>query len=366
MLAVQQHLRSGNTLESLTEELGINVYRHPELPLVGMKYSQINSPKTHPIVRDCRGIVLEYGTWNVVAKPFRRFFNAGEDQENFERFDWSDFTVTTKEDGSLILLYHYRGEWHVNTSGSFGLGECGFSGKTWRDLFWETAKLDRTMLDEECTYIFELCTPYNRVIRSYPAPVAFLLSVFRTPTLEEASVSHADRIASVLGVPRPEHHHFGSMDEITGYLREMETRDRTYEGVVVRDSRDERFKVKTQTYLALHHLVDNGNLYNPKRLVPLILAGETDEVVAYLPDVKPHLDRVAEAMDREYAALASLWRRCWPIESQKDFALSVVKQTPFSGLLFQLRKELGANQTETALRDKWRGSAELITKVLFN
>ncbi len=365
MLAAQEHLRAGNSPESLKTDLGIYCYRHPDLPLVGFKYSQIDSPKTHPVVRDCRGLVLEEGSWDVVAKPFRRFFNAGEDQENFQKFAWDDCTATTKHDGSLIILYNYRGVWHVNTSGSFGLGECGFSGKTWREVFWETAWLDEADLDPRWTYIFEMWTPFNLVVRSYPKPTAFLLSMFETATLREASVAEADDEANMLEVPRPEHHHFTSLAEVHAYLREVESRDRTYEGVVLRDRNNERYKVKTDTYTALHHLLDNGNLYNPKRLVPLVLAGEIDEIVAWRPDIAPHIERVAGEMEEEFGGLLDLWRSTWQIEGQKDFALSIAKKSKFVSLLFQLRRDLGGQQSEQALRSRWRESGDMIVKSLY-
>lgn len=373
MLAIQDYLRNGKSTGDLAEELGINVYEHPELPLVGFKYSQINSPKMHPVVRDCRGIVLERDSWNVVAKPFRRFFNAGEDHENFQHFDWCDVTVTTKEDGSLCILYNYKGEWHVNTSGSFGLGKCGLSGKTWRELFWETSGINRNDLNLEITYIFEMWTPYNKTIRIYEHPSAFLLSMFDVRTLEELSVDAVDDEAVRLGVPRPDHHRLNSMDEIAAYLREMESRDKTYEGVVVRGktvfpdgrTQEDRYKIKTDTYLALHHLLDNGNLFNPKRLVPLVLAGECDEVVAYIPEIKPHIDTVSETLQREYDELLGLWRRCHGIESQKDFAMAIVKKTKFSSLLFNMRKKYGLDQSEQSLVDEWRNAAELITRAIY-
>jgi hypothetical protein len=68
MLNLQKYLRAGKTPEDLKEELGIKFYEHPSLPLVGFKYHQIDSPKTNEIVRECRGIVLEKNTWNLVAK----------------------------------------------------------------------------------------------------------------------------------------------------------------------------------------------------------------------------------------------------------------------------------------------------------
>jgi hypothetical protein len=65
--SVTKEHNAGLALELLTTKYGINVYKHPTLPLVGFKYNQIESPKYDPIVRWSRGTVLEYETWNIVA-----------------------------------------------------------------------------------------------------------------------------------------------------------------------------------------------------------------------------------------------------------------------------------------------------------
>src|SRR5581483_8555835 len=110
MLNIQNFLLTQGKPEDLKTTRGINFYEHPTLPLIGFKYDQIDSPKTDPIVKEARGIVLGKCTWNVIAKPFNRFFNLGEDQENFKDFDWNDFTCYTKEDGSLMIVYFYDGQ----------------------------------------------------------------------------------------------------------------------------------------------------------------------------------------------------------------------------------------------------------------
>ena len=73
------------------------------------KYSQIDSDPSLEIVKEARGLILEDGTWNIVAYPFKRFFNYGE--PNAAAIDWTSARVQTKEDGSLIKVYFYNGEW---------------------------------------------------------------------------------------------------------------------------------------------------------------------------------------------------------------------------------------------------------------
>ena len=65
--------------------------------LVLFKYDQIHSDFSEPICRECRGLVLEKGTWKVVRAAFWKFFNLGE--SNADEIDWDSATATSKEDG---------------------------------------------------------------------------------------------------------------------------------------------------------------------------------------------------------------------------------------------------------------------------
>lgn len=365
MLELQKYLSSGKTFSDLSEELGINVYHHPTLPLVGMKYNQLNSPKTNGVVRNCRGIVLHKDTFECIAKPYDRFYNFGENLEQQKDFEWTDFTIQEKADGSLLIVYHYDGEWHANTSGSFGLAECNFSGKSWRELFWETSGIDRDKLDSALTYIFELWTPYNKVVRVYPRPTAFLLSAMVTRECRELSVGEVDILGEKLGVVRPENFQFSSIDEIKVFLGCKEQSDPTYEGVIIRDRNNIRCKIKTDSYLFYHHMLDNGNLFNPKRLVPIALKGECEEILANLPELRPHFEKVKSTIEPHWEKLEGLWASHGKIEDRKEFALAIVKETPFSSVLFSMKNLPEGERTPSRMRQFWIDSYDLILKKLF-
>lgn len=96
-LEVQKYLRSGKTLENLKAELEIK--SNVSGDLVILNYSQTDSPKAHPIVMECRGLVLEMGTWNLVMQSFSRFFNYGENLEITKEFDFSKAIALSKIDG---------------------------------------------------------------------------------------------------------------------------------------------------------------------------------------------------------------------------------------------------------------------------
>ena len=88
---IKNHRQSepGYNFSLLESELGIKCNYHLEYPLVILNYDQLDSPKLHPIVMECRGLVLDTTNYDVVASCMKRFFNLGEATEITDKFDWT-------------------------------------------------------------------------------------------------------------------------------------------------------------------------------------------------------------------------------------------------------------------------------------
>lgn len=355
MLEVQKYLQA-NSLEKLQEELHIDCTFHPEDTRVILNYCQIDSPKTNPIVRNCRGLILDQKDWSIVAKGFYRFYNWGEVQEEAKEFDFSNFHVQSKEDGSYINLYYYNGSWHVSTRASFANGSINNAiNYSWKQVFEIALGLKDINnikgLDANVNYVFELTSPYNKVVRYYNEPKAYLLSAFRQE--EELSIAYCDEIAERIGCKRPILYSFTSIDEIRNFLDKMGNDDPSFEGVIIRDANNNRWKIKNETYMALHAMFNNGNLFRPKYLLPFIFKNESDELLVYFPEVKDVYFEVKEIVDSHYFTLEKTWEQYWQIENQKEFALAI-KGVKFGWMLFELRKNHGQNQTKELLTQMWR------------
>ena len=364
MLQVQDFLKN-KTFDDLTEELGIKVNKHETLPLAILNYDQIESPKTHPIVRECRGLVLNSETHAVVAKSFNRFFNWGEVQDEMPLFDFSDFLVQSKEDGSLVLIYYFDGQWRSNTRGSFAEDIMQFQKFTWTEGILQALGIesfDDFHLAKEFTYICEFCSPWNKIVRTYKEPVMYLLTAFDNRTLEEVTVAQCDGFARAANMQRPELFTFKTIEEIQAHLQHLEETDPTFEGVVIRDCNNHRWKIKSPTYLGLHRLRGNDdNIWNPKHLLPFVLSGEEDELLTYFPECSERFYEVKCRVLEQYSELVELWADNWMIEDQKDFALAV-KDHKFASVLFNVRKQGGKARD---VRQEWRNSADAIHKRLF-
>lgn len=366
-LETQKYLKM-HSLEALRRSRALRVYEHPTLPLVGFKYTR-DSVKTDPIVRECRGLVLEKDTWKLVAKPFNRFFNVGEVAEEYSKFNWSAAQCVEKVDGSLIILYNYDNSWLVNTSGSFGLGQVDAYNGSWCDLFWKYASFDRSKLFPHVSYIFELCTPYNRVVKEYSEPTVFLLGANNLlgGTPQELTEKETCTLAAYINAPRPNVYDIAGETCVRQIMEQLEEDDEMHEGVILRDP-NMRWKWKTESYINAHHLSDNGNVILPKNLTRIVLNNDVEEVLSRRNDLSTALTQVGLEIAKLEDDLMFILMKNMNL-SQKDFALSV-RSHKFSWVLFQLRKGVVSygpswatrKQLRTILRENYKKVAEALFK----
>lgn len=338
-MKLREFLLLGGTTFDLLDRYGIASKHHPKFPnLVQFTYDQIESPMGEPIVQEARGVILDMAdAWAVVARPFDKFFNYGEGHA--KPIDWSTAKVQEKVDGSLMILYHYAGEWHVATRGMPDAGgPVNAMNITFADLFWSTWKKMGLQLPDEimtspatnklhrsATWMFELTSPLNRVVVQHSEPKLTLIGV-RIHEREFSPTSYGHVYPAVREFP------LQTMADIEATFASMSPTDQ--EGYVVVDGNFNRVKVKNPAYVALHHLKDGFGI---RRLVEIIQSNETSEFLAYFPEWKAPYEEVRGRYETLVSDLESAYERIKDLQVQKDFALEAVK-TRFSAPLFMLRK----------------------------
>jgi hypothetical protein len=340
MMLLQEYLREHGpaALEMLNANYGIASKRHREDPnLVLFKYSQIESPMGVPLVQECRGVILdENNEWEVVARPFDKFFNFGEGHA--KEIDWSTARVQEKLDGSLMQLYWY-GEWRVASSGTpDAAGKVNGFDFTFADLFWKTFEQmgyrlpDQTedLVEAQChareyVYLFELMTPYNRIVVQHLEPKLVLIGVRHRDGQEATLDGWAEDYQVVRSFP------LQSVEQITATFEHISPLSQ--EGYVVVDDKFNRVKMKSPAYVALHHMKDS---MSPRRALEVIRAGEISEVLNAFPEWKDIFDEMSASFNGLVEQLEETYESIKHIDVQRDFALQAIK-TPCSGALFSLR-----------------------------
>ena len=361
MLKVQEYLRD-NGLEKLVEDYKIVPTHHEKEPLVILNYDQIESPKTELFTHECRALTLDKRDWSIVARSFTRFFNYGEMAHLTSEFDWNQFEASSKEDGSLMVMYYWNGDWRVNTRGSFARGTICEGGPTWENLFWSLIdkKIVDNLLNRDYSFVFELCSPYNKIVTTYDKPKLFLLGIFsnKPNRLCDWPSPVVATIADELEVNCPTIRKFGDAQEVVDFLASSDL-DATFEGYVLRDRSNMRLKVKNARYVALHHLRgNNGNLYLAKNLLPLILTGEAEETLVYFPEALDRYREFKKIVEEEESKLYKIWDEAKGIVSQKEFAQYIVPKTRLASILFDARK-LGVSPQEL-----WKSASDRILNIL--
>lgn len=338
MLSVQKFLLDGGSLEDLNVLFNINTYEHPTLPLVGFKYGIIQSDdiKFHPITRECQGLVLEKAYWKVVAYPFNRFFNLGEDAATEDSFKWNNFICEEKCDGSLIILYHYNNQWMVNTSGSFGQGLVGNSGLTWEKLFWKVSGINKDSLIKNCTYIFELCTKYNKIVRTYEEPLVYLIGLRNNTNNNECSHQCVIYESFIIGTKRPKRYNVCTQEDIYNQLKKESEKDPSFEGFVLTDRNFNRIKIKSDSYKQLHWLKGNNN-FSIEKMVYQILDGNISYLEQNFVEWNDEIQLIVEMIDGVKINTENVLWETQNKASRKEFAEYVLDTAIIPSYLFMIK-----------------------------
>lgn len=229
----------------------------------------IKSPKTSLITRECRGLALRFGTWEIARYGFYRFMNHGETgQDKFEK--GLPVRFEEKADGSLIILWHDNTEgWIVGTRGRvFGDASLPNRKEIFGDLFWECFS-GKDYLNPSINYIFEFCSTMNRIVVFYEKPhVALIGARYVDQDYREAKDDELDILADKLGVRRPKVYDFKSVDDAVENARVLPG---TLEGFVAKQwdenlGRYLRVKIKGDSYKDLHMVFSAKSLNNLIRL----------------------------------------------------------------------------------------------------
>lgn len=337
-----------NGFTALTEQFGISVKFVDDL--VMLNYNQIESPKTHPLVIECRSLILEKDTLSVVSRSFDRFFNYGEALNVMPVIDWNIAKAFQKVDGSLIKIYCHNDKWFISTKGTtYGESDCMGHGVTFAELVYKSldcANDDefQTLMDESrmctlSTYIFEVTSFENRVVKHYTGyNLHFLASrdnetgVYTTDE-ERCWLLHLKEEGYGIGVHivHPEAFTFGTVEDCQRTAMHLKDLD---EGYVIYQNDVPVAKIKSPAYVAVHHIRGEG--LNPKRIMQLVLTNEHEEYLQYFPEDRVMIQPYIEAKALLDLEIISVYSGVRGIADQKEFAMAVGKYK-FKAALFAAR-----------------------------
>ena len=322
--------------------------------LVMFKYSQFDSDFMNPLVRECRGIILDEDTFDVVSYAFGKFGNYGEPY--CPEIDWKTARVGEKLDGSLCKFVKFSdGNLLVSTNGSIDAFKAGLQDQigcpysTFGELVVEAVRLEAErrnmsvsdsklawladMLEPGYTYMFELTSPYNKIVVPQTETRLNFLGCRNNETFEEIYFTDHP-LAGVFRTPKV--FPLGSLEECVSAAKEL-TLD--YEGYVVCDAAFNRVKVKSPLYVSAHYMRSDDGSLSHRRAAELIKENQTDEFLTYFPEFKADFDKMRAALDAYAAGIDSAFAALTSLgmptrKEQAAWIMSNAKE--MSGCLFKM------------------------------
>ena len=276
-------------------------------------YRQLSSDFNNDIVRECRGIIFKEGEWETpVCHAFDKFGNYGE--EYVPDMDWSTVKVSEKIDGSIMKLWCYNGCWNLSTNSNIDAKDAPIGDVRKDDfaqIFWEaiiqhipqspdgSGKLNSlidwfNLLNPDCTYIFELVSPYTRIVIPYEHTDVYFLGARHNATNYQWGCDKvAATILHVEMIPRPKLYPMQTLKEVEAAAKALPWSN---EGYVCYDKDFNRCKIKSPRYVCAH-FARNNNVITRKHLIDIILKGEMNEFLIYAADYKDQMERTKQLMD---------------------------------------------------------------------
>ncbi len=197
-----------------------------------------------------------------------------------------EFEVYKKEDGSLGILFNYNDEWILATRGSF-TSDQAIKGLE------ILQKYKYKYLPTDCTYLFEILYPENRIVVQHNVEELILLGVIQTNSGYEYDIHKEDY--EQLGFPIVKKY-----DGIKDYSTLKSMIGDNEEGFVVKFSNGDRMKVKGEEYLRLHKIITNlsttaiWDVLRNNQNMDMLLTDVPDEFYKKIKDFVEYLNNSKE------------------------------------------------------------------------
>lgn len=392
-LLVKEYLRR-HTFRELEEEHGVCARPNATGDKFALNYDQILTKSGDPVAEQCRGLVIRpvetdwfdmmqsftdrdwkdirVGEIEVLAWPMCRFYNHGD--PNASNIDWShpSLKVYEKVDGTCIILYWdpLHDKWHAGTRSvpeadlPINAGNMDIGDETFSQLFLRALKLTREdlsgkpvdwvidgpdkiiHLNKEMTYVFELVSPYNQIVVSYPEPRVYLLAARHTQTGREVPIE----TLRIEHVRRPRTWEIRDVYALAAFVDMANPMELEGSVVCVQDGDSfQRLKVKNKSYVLAHKSKDILTA-SPRNMLEAIIRETVDDILPLLPT--DDLRAKVIAMKEAYAQYCvKVDERCATFRAdangnRRRFAEQVMLSGDWTAVYFNLWENRAGNARE--------------------
>lgn len=244
----------------------IKINKHPEDEnIVILNYTELTTfeRRWNNETMTSRGLILDLteakdnGIIYILAKPFDKFFNYGENPTYEEDIDFTQApTIMEKMDGSLGISYFFKDELRFATRGSFISDQAIEATKIWNrkyadSLSWFSYKAC------PITYLVEIIYPSNRVVVDYGGVRDLVLigaiGIFKSNHYGNKFVDYdyefVGELSFELDMPLAKEYAF-TLEKMLEMKKEISANE---EGWILRYG-DKRVKIKGDEYMTVHRI----------------------------------------------------------------------------------------------------------------
>jgi|HigsolmetaAR203D_1030402.scaffolds.fasta_scaffold00716_13 Uncharacterized conserved protein len=286
--------------------------------------------REYAILRECRGLLMDQKTGQVLARRYHKFFNVNEKEfTQAHLIDWSaDHVILDKLDGSMISPFRVTGENRIRWGTRKGETEISKPVVEFVEERRNYEAFAAAMIDRRVTPIFEWCSPQQRIVIEYRTDNLILTGIRDNLTGQYWSYEDMTRAAWEYDIPivtmLP-----GMVKKSAEYLERVR-KQKGVEGVIIRFRNGHMVKIKTEEYCIKHKAIDALSL--EKNVWQLVLSDSIDDFLSTLPEEdRAIVERFQDDIKRElilegqrYERIVERARRACR-DSKKKFATEWLK-----------------------------------------
>ena len=319
----------------------------------------VKSPKNDPIVQEANGLILNEKA-EIVSMPFKRMFTPSDPQA--KSIDWENAKAQMRYDGTLVVLYNYKGNWFLQTKYRANADVKMRNSQV--SVRMAVIEILKTMFNQltpyapfsnypckDLCYIFELLSPYNQYITPYHDGNLVLLSIFDKSKIVWMSDSWVDSWVSnycnVFRFMRPREYCVSSLKEVMDLTAYQEWYEK---GFIVKDYWDNCMKVENPNYKALEKLVKVKGHISPKVFAKLILNGDGARLKAFYPNLANIVNMFHTVIVDTTKIIDKVWKQYKPIENRKTFASLIRGYPPMAKAVLFMYRRGQIDHTEEGLK----------------
>lgn len=230
------------------------------------------------IRRECRGIIFDTATGDIIRRPFHKFFNVNEREETQDHVvDLSrPHAILDKLDGSMIAPFIVNGQMIWGTK--MGATDVAKPVEEFVKNNPNYQFLAEEAISNGYTPIFEWCSRKQRIVLDYQEDQLILTAVRNMTTGKYAffkAWSHLVPVVRTWDVGLEMDNK--TMKSFVSYVRDLED----LEGFVVRFDDGHMIKLKCDWYVQIHKAKEA--ILQDRNIVELILDEKLDDIKAHLP-----------------------------------------------------------------------------------